>query len=97
MIGLILLFPIICIVVALIVAAKRGYTMPVKICIILISIGAGLVLAPTAFSFLLQLFGRDPEITTDESTACWIVGGLMLIVGVIESILARPATHAPSQ
>ena len=84
-----------CFVVALAKAASNGYTIPVKVCLALIVVGALVLLAPTGFSFLLQLFGREPRISHDGQTTCRILGGIMAMVGIIASIFSTRSSGTP--
>jgi hypothetical protein len=61
--------------------------MPIGICLTLFIVGAFVVLAPTIFSFLLQLFGRDGGVGADHS----MLGGIMVFVGIVGAIFSRRA------
>lgn len=76
-------------------AASRGYTIPIAVCLALIVGGIVLILAPTAFSFLLQLAGRVPKITEDEKIAGWIIGSVMILIGVTASLFSRKSISGP--
>ena len=80
-----------CIGVGLGVAAYKGRAMPLSACVTLIITGSLLAMAPTAFSFALQLAGRIPRFTEDERITCWVMGGTMTLVGIIASTLCRRA------
>ena len=85
----------VCFAVGLAVAASRGYRMPVAVCLALIILGGLVVVAPIAFSFLLQAIGRTPQFSGEERLACWIAGAIMCIVGILASIFARGSTNPP--
>jgi len=76
-----------CVIGGMALAAARGHSMPMGICITLIILGALVVLAPTVFSFLLRLFGRDGGIEADHS----MLGGMMVFVGIVGAIFSRRA------
>jgi hypothetical protein len=78
-----------CLGLYLVVAASRGCTMPVSVCLALIIIGAVMALAPVTFSFFLQLAGRQPQFTDDERITCWVLGGALAMTGLVGSVLSR--------
>ena len=69
--------------------------MPLALMLVLVVMGTMVVLAPTAFSFLLQLAGRQPRISEDEQITCWILGGVMVLVGMFAGIV--PARRPPER
>jgi hypothetical protein len=90
-VSIIYLLLVTCVIVGLALAAARGHTMPTGICLILIMVGAFVVLAPTIFSFLLQLFGREGAVGADHG----MLGGIMVFVGIVGSIFSRRSTAMP--
>lgn len=72
---------------ALLLAAYLGHRVPQLVIVTLIVVGACVVLAPTAFSFALQIFSKRPEFTEDERITCWILGGVMTMVGIVAAIV----------
>ncbi len=78
-----------CFAVGLGVAAYRGHSMPTSVMLALVIVGPIVVLAPTAFSVFLQFTGQRPQITDDERITCWILGGVMTMVGIVASIIPR--------
>jgi ABC-type multidrug transport system permease subunit len=81
------------IIVGLALAAARGHKMPIGICFTLIIVGALVVLAPTVFSFLLRLFGRDGGVEADNG----MLGGIMVFVGIVGAIFSRRAVAGASK
>jgi hypothetical protein len=72
-------------------AAKRGHRMPMGVCITAIVIGCILVAIPTACSFLLKLTGHEGRLSENESIPCWILGGILALVGMTASFFSRPS------
>lgn len=76
-------------------AAKQGYTVPPAICLAIILAGALSIVAPLAFSFLLQVLSRPPQFTEGERSICWIAGTVMTFLGIIASVFSRRSGTPP--
>ena len=86
-----------CVVGGFALAASRGYRMPVGVCLALLIIGGFLSVAPTGFSFLLQMIGRPPSFSDGERMACWVSGAIMGFAGIVGSVFARRSVSGPPQ
>lgn len=67
----------------LLIAAWFGHAMPTPVILSLVILGPAVVVAPTLFSFLVQVVGRQPQFTEDERITCWILGGVMTMIGIV--------------
>jgi hypothetical protein len=68
--------------------------MPVAACIMAMIVGGMLVATPTVFSFLLQLTGHEGRMSEDERMPCWILGGILALVGMTASFFSKPPSDA---
>ena len=71
----------------LLAAGYFGHRVPVPVILVMIIVGALVVVAPTAFSFLVQITGNRPQFTEDERITCWILGGVMAMVGIVAAMV----------
>ncbi len=63
--------------------------MKTPIALTLLVLGAMLLVAPLAFSFLLTAFDKTSTINPDDRTACLIGGGGMILVGVLMAVMVQ--------
>ncbi|MCC6232139.1 MAG: hypothetical protein IT580_05815 [Verrucomicrobiales bacterium] len=78
-----------CCGLGLVFAARRGHAMPISVCLVLVILGSLIAMAPTAFSFVLQVNGRQPQFSQDEIITCWVLGGTMTVVGAVASVVSH--------
>ena len=71
----------------LLAAGYAGHRVPLPVILVMIVVGAAVVVAPTFFSLIVQLMGNRPQFTDDERITCWILGGVMAMVGIIGAIV----------
>lgn len=84
------------IIVGVTLAAKCGHRMPLVACITSMLLGVLLVALPTLGSLLLKLTGHDGRLSENESIPCWILGGILALVGLVSSFFSsRGAAPAP--
>ena len=88
---------LVCVIGGLAFAAKRGLRLPLAVCLVLIILGGLLVLAPATFSFLLQALGRATRISENEQIPCWILGGIMVLVGIVGALFSKRSSVPPPQ
>jgi uncharacterized protein YqgC (DUF456 family) len=68
--------------------------MPLAACIIAIIIGCLLVATPTVCSVLLKFTAHEGRLSEDESIPCWILGGILALVGMTASFFSKPPPDA---
>ena len=82
---------IVVIVAGVSAAARGGHVMPMAVCLASIVIGSLLVATPALASFLLKLLAREGRLGENECVPCWILGGILALVGLVAAFFTRPA------